>query len=117
MKLNKLFLGLGIIISSGTMALAGQQTGGGPGSVAIIDPTVTIELPDILIRPLPNFPIKGVELNDFRRTAARLSVGTQSTSTLKVDGRLKEVKNLEGGIVDLGESTQFLPDTLIEILP
>jgi hypothetical protein len=71
--------------------------------------------PELINIPSLGLPTRGAALDDYRRAAARLSVSPQST--LRVEGRLKEVKNLEGGIVDLGESTQFLPDTLIEKLP
>ena len=49
-------------------------------------------------------------LDDYRRAAARLSVETQKSTMLRAEGLLREVKALDGGIVDLDETSQFLPE-------
>jgi hypothetical protein len=97
-------------------SFAGQDSGGG-GPKAIANDALLLTDPFLVGQPsldlnIPRLGLSPVRtsLDDYRRAAARLSVETQKSTMLRAEGLLREVKALDGGIVDLDETSQCLPE-------
>jgi len=103
---GSVFAGQGSGGGGPSIALIGQDSGGG-GPKAIGNGSFVIT--DLSIPSLGLSPVR-TSIDDYRRAAARLSVETQRSTTLRAEGLLREVKAMDGGIVDLDETSQFLPD-------